>query len=191
MRNVTYYINDVKLNRELKLHIPLRPIGIINSPYINPRCSPRQARIEGGKGTITIEEAYCDGLTGLQEFSHIIVIYYFHKQFEIKLKARPCFDPDQEHGIFASRFPTRPNHIGISILSLESIQGNILNCTDVDVLDGTPLLDIKPYVKYFDHVDNPKCGWYDQVDWTKIAIESPKIFDPLHTIMHSSVTAEI
>ena len=58
-------------------------------------------------------------------------------------------------------------------------------------MSGTPLLDIKPYVKYFDHVDNPKCGWYDKLDWTNIAIESPQVFDPLHTMLHSAITAEM
>ncbi len=150
------------------MNIAFNPIGIINSPFVNSCRSPRQAQIEGKKGSIILNEEYCGGLVGLQDFSHIIVIYYFHRQAEIKLEVKPCFDPHQEHGIFATRFPARPNHIGISVLSLTSIKSNILYCADVDVLDGTPLLDIKPYVKYFDQIDNPKCGWYDNIDWATI-----------------------
>lgn len=149
------------------MSILMSSIGIINSPFTDPDNSPRQAQIEGKAGSIVLKEEYCDGLEGLQKFSHIIAIYYFDRQSQTKLKVKPCFDPDHEHGIFACRFPARPNHIGISIFSLISIERNILNCTDVDALDGTPLLDIKPYVKYFDQVDNPKCGWYDNINLGK------------------------
>ena len=171
------------------MHIALSQIGIINSPFTHPDRAPRQAQIEGKKGSIVLKEEYCDGLAGLQDFSHIIVIYYFHRQAEIKLRAKPCFDPLQEHGIFASRFPTRPNHIGMSVLSLTSIEKNIVYCADVDVLDGTPLLDIKPYVKYFDQVDNPKCGWYDDIDWAKIACEASRTCEPSHDKVLPSITA--
>ncbi len=171
------------------MNIVLSPIGIINSPFINPYYSPRQGRIEGKKGSITLNEEYCDGLAGLQDFSHIIVIYCFHRQTKIELKTKPCFDPHQEHGIFATRFPARPNHIGMSILGLTSIEGNILHCADVDVLDGTPLLDIKPYVKYFDKIDNSICGWYDNINWATIEKQTSQTYDPPYDKLHSSVAA--
>ncbi len=145
--------------------IAVSPIGTIRSAFDNAESGGRQPSIDGQKGEIVLNDEFSDGLTGLEEFSHIIALYYFHRQAEVRLKARPCFDPNIEHGIFASRFPTRPNHIGISIWSLSKIQQNILYCDDIDVLDGTPLLDIKPYVKQFDHREDPRCGWYDSVDW--------------------------
>jgi len=151
------------------MQIHLEPIGTINSPFMNPKCAPRQAQIEGEDGSIVLKNEYCAGLEGLTDFSHIIAIYYLHKESEVKLKAKPCFDPYQEHGIFASRFTKRPNHIGISIFRLNSIENNILYCSDVDALNDTPLLDIKPYVKYFDQVNDPVCGWYDAIDWKEIA----------------------
>ena len=107
------------------MSIHLNPIGIINSSFVSPDCSPRQARIDGRKGSIVLNNEYCEGLAGLHEFSHIIVLYYFHRQAETKLSVKPCFDPHQEHGVFASRFPSRPNHIGISIFGLTSIEKNI------------------------------------------------------------------
>jgi len=148
--------------------IHLNPIGVIRSSFTEADCSPRQARIDGKKGSLILKEKYCEGLAGLHAFSHIIAIYFFHKQAETKLTAKPCFDPNVEHGIFASRFPSRPNRIGISIYHLDSIEKNILYCSDIDALDGTPLLDIKPYVKYFDQIESPRSGWYDDLDWKEI-----------------------
>lgn len=148
--------------------IAISPIGIIHSAFSNAETGGRQPTIDGQDGKIVLRPEYSTGLDGLHEFSHIIAIYYFHRQAEVRLKARPCFDPTREHGIFASRYPTRPNHIGMSIWSLKNIKGNELHCHDIDVLDGTPLLDIKPYVKQFDHRDNPKCGWYDTLDWENV-----------------------
>ena len=148
--------------------IAFNPIGSIHSMFTDPKTGGRQPSIDGREGTIVIRDEFLEGLEGLEEFSHVIAIYYFHRQAEVRLKARPCFDESREHGIFASRYPTRPNHIGISVWTLQQVQGNILHCCDIDVLDGTPLLDIKPYVKQFDQKDNPKCGWYDLVDWQTV-----------------------
>ena len=145
--------------------IAVSPIGTIHSEFDDASTGARQPTIDGREGKIVLNEEFSAGLDGLHEFSHIIALYYFHQQAEVRLKASPCFDPSSEHGIFASRYPTRPNHIGMSIWSLEKIQKNILHCHDIDVLDGTPLLDIKPYVKQFDHRHDPKCGWYDALDW--------------------------
>ena len=150
------------------MQIMLNPIGVIHSVFTDPKTGGRQPAIDGQEGTIRLKDEYLEGLEGLEEFSHLIAIYYFHRQAEVRLKACPCFDDRQEHGIFASRYPTRPNHIGISIWRLKQIKENVIYCHDIDVLDGTPLLDIKPYVKQFDHKHDPKCGWYDFVDWQAI-----------------------
>jgi len=147
------------------VEIEINPIGVIHSAFEDQESAGRQPAIDGAKGKIVIHAELTEGLEGLQEFSHIIAIYHFHLQPSVKLKARPCFDPDIEHGIFASRYPTRPNHIGISILTLEKIVDNTLYCSDVDVINNTPLLDIKPYVKQFDQMKNPRCGWYDKINW--------------------------
>lgn len=150
------------------MYMSINPIGTIHSRFTDPRTGARQPPIDGRDGTIIVGEEYAEGLQGLEEFSHIFAIYYFHRQSEVCLTACPCFDQENEHGIFASRFPTRPNHIGISVLTLDRVDGNIVHCRDVDVLDGTPLLDIKPYVRQFDTKENPKCGWYDLIDWQKL-----------------------
>lgn len=150
------------------MSINMKPIGIIHSVFEHTHNSARQPAIDGRKGHILLHSQFTEGLQGLDEFSHIIAVYYFHLQSAVKLKAKPCFDPDIEHGIFASRYPTRPNHIGISVLSLESIVDNIIFCRDVDVVNNTPLLDIKPYVKQFDQMENARCGWYDTVCWSTL-----------------------
>lgn len=151
--------------------IAFTPIGVIHSLFDDPQTGGRQPTVDGCEGTIVLREELSKGLEGLSEFSHIIAIYFFHRQTEVRLKACPCFDPSTEHGIFASRYPTRPNHIGISIWTLQQVNHNVLHCRDIDVLNGTPLLDIKPYVKQFDQKDNPKCGWYDMVDWQSVRAE--------------------
>jgi len=143
--------------------IEINPIGLIHSEFENHESAARQPTIDDKKGKIVLRKEFIDGLDGLEAFSHIIALYHFHLQPKVSLKACPCFDPDIEHGIFASRYPTRPNHIGISILTLECIDGNTLHCKDVDVINNTPLLDIKPYVKQFDQMKDPKCGLYDTV----------------------------
>jgi len=163
------------------VEIIISPIGVIHSVFHDKNTGGRQPTIDGHEGKIVLHEEFRDGLQGLQEFSHIIALYHFHLQDEVSLKAKPCFDPSCEHGIFASRYPTRPNHIGLSIWSLERIHHNVLYCNDIDVLDGTPLLDIKPYVKQFDHRDNPKCGWYDMLDWDQVA-RIDKDFPKVNTV---------
>ena len=157
---------------ELIMQILIDPIGTIYSNFHDTEKMARQSNIDGQSGTIELYDEFAAGLDGLDEFSHIIALYHFHKQTEVKLMAKPCFDKDKEHGIFASRYPARPNHIGISILSLEKIEGNTLYCPNIDVLNGTPLLDIKPYVEHFDQRPNIKSGWYDDVKWDAIKLES-------------------
>ncbi len=146
----------------------MKSIGIIQSVFHDTKTAARQARIDGRPGKLILDEKYMEGLSGLEDFSHIIVLYCFHEQTEVRLRARPLFDKKKSYGIFASRFPSRPNHIGLSVLALQKIDGNVLYCEDVDPLSGTPILDIKPYVKHFDCVSKSKCGWYENVDWDNI-----------------------
>ena len=109
-------------------------------------------------GKVVIYKKYIDGLKDLNLFSHIYLLYYFHKSSSYKLQLTPFLD-SIEHGIFATRAPSRPNHIGISIVRLISVNDNILYVKDMDILDNTPLLDIKPYVKQFDIRENTSSGW--------------------------------
>jgi len=150
------------------MNISIAPIGTIYSVFNDTETMARQSNIDGKEGRIELYAEYTAGLEGLRGFSHIIALYHFHKQAEVRLRARPCFGKNSARGIFASRYPTRPNHIGISVLSLERIDGNTLHCSNIDVLNGTPLLDIKPYVKHFDLLEDVRSGWYDDIDWDAV-----------------------
>ncbi len=108
-----------------------------------------------------LRDGYADGLKDLDGFSHAILIYYFHRSQREEIEGRPFLE-QEKHGIFAIRSPHRPNHIGLSVVKIKNIQDNCMYFTEVDVLDGTPLLDIKPYVKYFDSRDNVISGWLDK-----------------------------
>lgn len=154
--------------------ISLKPLGVIHSGFEDTNRMARQARIDGRDGRIVLNAEYSAGLQGLEGFSHIIVLYHFHRQVEVQLNVTPLFDTNNLHGIFSCRYPTRPNHIGMSILSLKKIVDNVLYCGDVDVLNGTPLLDIKPYVRQFDCVPDSRNGWYDEVDWDNVAASLEK-----------------
>ncbi|MGD8540028.1 MAG: tRNA (N6-threonylcarbamoyladenosine(37)-N6)-methyltransferase TrmO [Candidatus Aminicenantes bacterium] len=135
------------------------PIGIIRTPFIEPEGTPIQASGAGGvNGKVEIFPEYSVGLQDLEDFSHIILIYHFHLAKASQLLAKPFLD-DVEHGIFAIRGPTRPNPIGISTVRLDNIEDNVLSVIDVDIVDRTPLLDIKPYVPEFDHREVSKVGW--------------------------------
>lgn len=112
----------------------------------------------GVRGTIEIYRQYAAGLEGLDGFSHIILVYHFHLSKGYKLQAKP-FMEEETHGIFAIRAPARPNPIGVSVVRLVKIEDNILSIEDVDIVDGTPLLDIKPYVPDFDCREAERTGW--------------------------------
>jgi len=142
--------------------ITMTPIGIIRSPYKKIRDMPIQGKFKPDvKAYIELKTEYAAGLKDLNGFSHAIIIYYFHRSQKVQLEAKPFLE-DNKHGIFAIRSPHRPNHIGISIIKIESIDKNKLHFSEVDVLDGTPVLDIKPYVKHFDVRDNVISGWLDK-----------------------------
>ena len=139
-----------------------RPIGIIHTPFKKPYGVPIQsAAALGIKGTVEIFEEYVEGLSDLEGFSHIILIYHFHLCKGYSLKVKPYMDSNLR-GVFATRAPRRPNPIGFSIVRLTGIKDNILYIEDVDIVDGTPLLDIKPYVPEFDYRRNARIGWLEE-----------------------------
>ena len=140
----------------------MQPIGKIYSPYKKSEDIPIQGRFkENAEAFIELKKEYAEGLKDLDKFSHCILIYYFHKSDKITINGKPFLE-DEKHGIFAIRSPHRPNHIGFSVVKIQRIQGNKLYFTQVDMIDETPLLDIKPYVKYFDNREDVSCGWIDK-----------------------------
>jgi tRNA-Thr(GGU) m(6)t(6)A37 methyltransferase TsaA len=141
--------------------IRYKPIGIIHSPFKEPKGTPIQpASAKGAKGTVEIFPEYVEGLKDVEGFSHIILLYHFHLSKTVSLISKPFMD-DKPHGVFAIRGPSRPNPIGISIVRLIKIDRNVLRIQDLDIVDGTPLLDIKPYVPEFDKKEVIKIGWLE------------------------------
>lgn len=139
--------------------IVFTPIGIIHSPFNNPRDMPIQPiGARGVRGTIEIDPAYAAGLKDLAGFSRIIVLYHFHRSDGYALEVTPFLDT-ATRGVFATRAPRRPNAIGISMLTLVAIDGATLTVEDVDILSGTPVIDIKPYVPAFDAYPDERAGW--------------------------------
>jgi tRNA-Thr(GGU) m(6)t(6)A37 methyltransferase TsaA len=110
---------------------------------------------------IELKKEYVKGLKDLEMFSHCILLYYFHKSKKVTIQGKPFLE-DTNHGIFAIRSPHRPNHIGFSVVKIQRIERNRLFFTQVDMIDGTPLVDIKPYVKYFDSREDVISGWLEK-----------------------------
>jgi len=147
---------------EIMSRIIMHPIGIIHSPYKEIKDIPIQGIFKSNlEAWIELENKYTNGLKDLDQFSHAIIIYYFHKSQREEIEGKPFLEQNK-HGIFAIRSPHRPNHIGLSIVKIKTIKGNKMYFTEVDVLDETPLLDIKPYVKYFDSRNHVVSGWLDK-----------------------------
>lgn len=139
--------------------ITYNPIGVIHSPFKDIKGMPIQpAAAKGTAGTIEIKPEYIDGLQNIEGFSHIILIYHFHLSKGYSLKVKPFLD-ENLRGVFATRAPRRPNPIGISAVKLVKAEGTVLYIEDIDIADGTPLLDIKPYVPEFDASGKKKLGW--------------------------------
>jgi tRNA-Thr(GGU) m(6)t(6)A37 methyltransferase TsaA len=142
--------------------IEYRPIGIIHSPYKTPEGTPIQpTHAQGLEAKVEVFPEYADGLDDLAGFSHIYLLYHFHLSKKFSLKVKPFLD-DEVHGLFATRAPSRPNSIGLSIVRLTGIKENILRVLNIDVLDGTPLLDVKPYIPEFDVRKVDKIGWIEE-----------------------------
>ena len=143
---------------EIKMH----PIGTIHSPYHDTKGIPIQGRFKDDvEAWVELKSDYVSGLKDLEQFSHCILLYYFHQTDRVTLKGKPYLE-DVTHGIFAIRSPHRPNHIGMSVVKISRIEKNTLYFTQVDMIDGTPLLDIKPYVSYFDSRDKATSGWLEK-----------------------------
>lgn len=141
----------------------IEAIGTIESPFKRLEDMPIQpSGAHGKRGRIRLNSDLEAGLADLHGFSHIMVLYFFHRVKEVQLTVQPFLD-QQTHGIFATRAPTRPNSIGLSILKLNGIEGCVLDVENIDILDGTPLLDIKPYVPQFDQPDGVvRVGWLEK-----------------------------
>ena len=139
--------------------ITYSPIGIIHSPHKDIKGMPIQpSGAKGIGGTVEVKKKYVEGLKDLDGFEYIILIYHFHRSKGYSLEVTPFLD-NSLRGVFATRAPKRPNAIGMSIVRLRRVEGSTLHIEDVDILDGTPLLDIKPYVPDFDVRKTRAIGW--------------------------------
>jgi tRNA-Thr(GGU) m(6)t(6)A37 methyltransferase TsaA len=136
----------------------IKPIGIIHSPFKHREDTPIQPSRSDAIGEIEVFKEYQEGLEDIEGFSHIILIYWFHKSRGHRLKVKPFLD-EKLRGLFATRAPRRPNQIGLSVVRLLRRKENILSVKGIDVIDGTPLLDIKPYVPDFESYEKIKIGW--------------------------------
>jgi len=140
------------------------PIGVIHSEHRRSEKTPIQpVYARDCRGRAEILPQYAEGLKDLDGFSHLLLLYHFHRASEPLLTMAP-FTDDEPRGVFATRAPRRPNPIGLSLVRLVRIEGTVLHLRDVDILDGTPLLDIKPYIPRFERAENAKGGWTEAVD---------------------------
>jgi len=144
------------------MKISYRPIGVIHSPFTTIEGMPIQPTGAAGiRGAVEVFPEFAEGLKDLEGFSHIILLYHFHRVQGAKLVVTPFMD-SQPRGVFATRAPKRPNPIGLSVVKLLRIEQNVLHIENVDILDGTPLLDIKPHVPEFDQPRVDHVGWMEQ-----------------------------
>ena len=138
------------------------PIGVIHTEYTEQEETPIQGIFNPSVGLVEVFPEYATGLDEIESFSHLYLIYHFHRATGYSLVQKPFLDGERERGIFAIRHFNRPNPIGISIVELIEVRGNVLVVRGVDMLDGTPLLDIKPYIRQFDHREQVRSGWVDR-----------------------------
>jgi tRNA-Thr(GGU) m(6)t(6)A37 methyltransferase TsaA len=146
--------------------IRYNPIGTIRSPFKDVKGMPIQPRgAKGIKGVVELKPEYVDGLKGIEGLSHIILLYHFHLSKKGSLQVTPFLDV-HSHGVFATRAPERPNPVGMSVVKLVRVEGHTLHIENVDIVDGTPLLDIKPYVPMFDVYKVDRIGWFTDITRT-------------------------
>ena len=139
-----------------------KPIGVIHSPFKIPQDVPIQsAAAKGVAGSVVVFQQYVESLKDVEGFSHLILVYHFHLAQPYSLLVTPFMDK-KLHGLFATRAPSRPNPIGVSIVRLTKVEQNLLHIQDVDIIDGTPLLDIKPFVPEFDQRKAERIGWLEK-----------------------------
>jgi tRNA-Thr(GGU) m(6)t(6)A37 methyltransferase TsaA len=138
----------------------MKSIGVIHTSFTDKKGAPIQSARSEHEGIVEVDFEYSEGLDGIEGFSHIYLLYGFHcSEQNVSLKVQPFLD-DQLHGVFSTRYPCRPNPLGLSIVQLIKRQGNLLYFRGADMLDGTPLFDIKPYIPDFDIFNVEKIGWY-------------------------------
>ena len=142
--------------------ITFTPIGFVRSPFKGPAGTPLQPIAGAGvEGTVELLPELAPGLRDIEGFSHIILLYHVHLARPATLEVVPYLDV-RPHGVFATRSPSRPNPIGISVVRLLGVEGNVLRVQDLDIVDGTPVLDIKPYVPEFDAREGVEVGWLEE-----------------------------
>jgi tRNA-Thr(GGU) m(6)t(6)A37 methyltransferase TsaA len=154
----------------------MQSIGTIHTPFKVLEDMPIQPKGAAETiGTVELEEQYMEGLADLEGFSHIYLLYEFHMARRTELTVIPFMDT-QPRGVFATRSPLRPNHIGISIVQLIGVERNIVTVRGIDILNGSPLLDIKPYIAAFDAVQDSRSGWMQGSDEEVITKRSDRRF---------------
>jgi len=142
--------------------IIIKPIGVIHTPHIDVKNMPIQPiAAEGIKGYIEVFPEFVAGLKDIEGFSHLTLFYHFHKINGYELVVTPFMDTEKR-GIFATKAPKRPNAIGLSTVKLIAVDGNVLHIEQVDMLDGTPLIDIKPFYPRYDNRENVEIGWLEK-----------------------------
>lgn len=142
----------------------IKPIGVIRTPYVDN--APYQPIADDdGEFRICVDPAYADGLQDLDRFQYIYVIYLVHRvRKEVSMSVSPYWAPGLKVGVFASRSPVRPNRLGLSIVQLKRVEGSEIFTSGLDVFDGTPLLDVKPYIKGLDDKGDANLGWLEDID---------------------------
>ena len=149
----------------------LRGVGVIHSPFVEAAGTPIQpCYAQGAEGTVLVDEAFAAALDDIEGFARVWLLYWLDRITGFKNHVIPYRDT-HEHGLFATRSPCRPNPIGMSVVRLLRREGRILHVADIDVLDGTPLLDIKPYVPNFDAYPGAKAGWFDAAGENRIVAD--------------------
>lgn len=144
------------------MEVIYKPIGIIHSPFHNLEEMPIQPTSDASEsGSVEIYPDYVNGMKDLEGFSHIYLVYHFHLARQSNLLVTPFLDKESR-GVFSTRAPRRPNSIGLSLVEVVRIDRNFIQVAKIDVLDGTPLLDIKPYVPEFEYVHDVRIGWLEK-----------------------------
>jgi tRNA-Thr(GGU) m(6)t(6)A37 methyltransferase TsaA len=143
-------------------YITISPIGIIHSPFQEVEGTPLQPVRSQALGTLEVFPEYGPGLQDIEGFSHLIILYLFHREGQTRMIVKSYLE-ESIHGVFATRSPRRPNHIGISTVELIGREGNFLRVLGIDVFNGTPLLDIKPYVPKIDDRPGARSGWLEHL----------------------------
>ena len=146
------------------MNIVYTPIGVIKTEFEDTVGVPIQSCFGKDRtGVIEMNPEYAEGLNDLMDISHVYLLYHFDRHHDYSLMVRPYMDNDTPRGLFATRAPKRPNPIGLSIVELVKLEGHRITFRGVDMLNNTPLLDLKPYVPDIDRIDNARSGWYEKV----------------------------